>query len=82
MAEQPIVADGRRRAIKGIAIEAVRTRVRRAVEARYAGQLKNSGLLQRMVLRLRMSWLIRRRVRAKIERFAPRDGLYLSGGAR
>ncbi len=84
MVKHPFLIDGQKRALEGgqFRVDEIRRQVRQAVEAQYAEGLDNAGLLRRMVLRVKMSREIRRRVRAEIEKFAPRDGMYFSHGNR
>lgn len=63
-----IVADGRERVV---AVEL--PRIRREVRARYADRRVSSGFWQR----LRLRRLIRREIRAELERVAPPSALYV-----
>jgi len=67
-AKNGIVADGRERVI---ALEL--PRIQREVNARYADRWVSAGFWQR----LRLRRLIRREIRAELERVAPPNGLYV-----
>jgi hypothetical protein len=62
-----IVAGGRKRAYEGSV-----ARVRAEVEAKYAEELKTAGVWRRMRIRRNMQ----REMRERMERVAPRSGLY------
>jgi hypothetical protein len=67
-ARNGIVADGRERVI---AVEL--PRIQREVRARYADQWASTGFLKR----IRLCRLIRREIRAKLDRLAPPAAMYL-----
>ena len=62
-----IVADGQQRAYDG-SIDQVRAEV----EAKYAEELRNAGVLKRIQMRRKIEWDIRERMK----KIAPPDGLY------
>ena len=59
------------------AVEGCRDEVRKEVLAEYGSEWKHAGLLDRLILWLRMRGEIRRRTERRVERKAPRDALYL-----
>ncbi len=65
-----LLADGRRRVL-----DATRGRIERDIRGRYAKALSEAGWLRRVVLHFR----IRAEIREKLEKAAPRGGLYLKG---
>jgi len=76
MSRTAFLSNGHERAIEGI-----REHIRQRVEARFAEQLRNSGPLRRLILRVKMSRLIGRRYRAAmkhIDRCVPPDALYIA----
>ena len=62
-----IVASGHKRVVRGEI-----KRIRREVHEQYAAALAEAGFFRRLMLRIR----IRKEVQARLNKIAPRDGLY------
>ena len=68
-----VIPDGHKRALA-----ALREEVREAVNAEFVDRLSEAGFMRRILIRMRMRWIVNRRVRQQARTRAPGDGLYLS----